>query len=164
MPWLLATSKPYQGPKAVEEVENLGLRCMLPQFKQTRVVRGRRVDEIVPVFGSYLFVDLTPRWGDLLTLRSIRDVARYEEGPVPIPDRAIDELSSRIDENGFFIMPRKEKGRFRKNARVTPSEGPLQYFVGIYEGATSKDREAALFNMMGASRRIEFATGILLAA
>lgn len=164
MPWMLATSKPYQGREAVKEAEAQGFQCLLPEFRETRVERGRRVEKILPVFGSYLFVNLVPQWSDLLEIRSIRDVVRYGEHPVPIPDRAIEELSSRIDENGFFIMPRKERGRFKKNARVTPSDGPLKYFVGIYQGLTGRDREAALFNMMGASRRIEFATGILLAA
>lgn len=165
MPWLLATTKPSMQDAAAESSAREGFNCLLLKYEKTFLRRGRKVRTAEPVFGCYLFVEMVEGWPKLLKTRGISGVVRAGEDPQPVPDAAIAELMGRLDERGLFIMPKRGAAwRFSRGERVTPSEGPLKYFVGLFEGSSGSDREAALFSMLGCQRRFEFKSGILLAA
>ena len=79
----------------------------------------------------------------------------------PVCEVEIDRLKSQCDADGIMVIPKIPK--FQKGQKVRPKDGALVDLVGEFVDIR-REREVALFNILGAKRTIEFKEGDLVAA
>ena len=133
-----------------------------PRIRRVVSKRGKRTVLIRSLFPRYLFAPITDEWRRLCSMRGVHSLLLWhEQQPVVVPDHVIQEIKGRCDDAGFYRLAAGE--RFANRQSVTVQRGPFAGMIGLYVGS-SNQREAALFEMLGAVRRIEFVHGDLIAA
>jgi transcription antitermination factor NusG len=163
MPWLVAVTKPNAEAVAVAQAKLQGLETWWPKRRCTSVRNRKRITLIVSLFPRYVFVEMSDDWKRLANTRGIsRLLLNEQDKPKLLSDQVVQELRQRCDDKGIYHSPNAQ--RFERGASVCPSSGAFAGIRGAYVGAASCKREAALFEILGAARVVEFDYGNLTAA
>ena len=164
VPWNVVVANAGAEYSARDDARCDGHTCYLPLYRERRTVRGKFVWVERSLFGRYFFVKMSDRWQDLFALRHVADVFMLndEHAPAQIRDDEIYKLRSR-EVNGFVDI-RKKGLAFDLGQLVEAAFGPLAGVTGKYDGTGHGERECALIELLGGSRRVEFAPGVLRAA
>ena len=101
--WFVVQTQPRAEAKAKRHLINQGFTTYLPVYR--RRVRHARRSEIAlrPLFPGYLFVRLDPeqqRWRSINGTAGVRQILTDGNSPRYVPDRIIDEIIAREDEQG----------------------------------------------------------------
>ena len=83
------------------------------------------------------------------------------KSPRYVPERIVDGLKMREDEDGFVKLDEVEG--LRKGQQVRIGAGLFEGQVGIYEGMTADERAIVLFKLLGGDRKVPVNTKILVA-
>ena len=162
--WSVAITSPQRESCAADHIIDQGFDVFYPRLKRIFVRHGKKTIRIDPLFPRYLFVLVHDAWRALLGTRDVVDVIRSAEQPVLVSQKIVDDVKSRCDREGMFIVPKKRFNLFRKGASVRPKFGPFYGITGLYDGSLAHEREAALFNLLGREVRVCFKQGDLTAA
>lgn len=157
--WSCAVTFWHQQEDVIEQLIKASFEYFFPQVRQTVRHRGRRVHRLHPLLYNYLPVAIelgADAESDVRAMRGVADVI----GPIRTDE--VLRLKSRCDAAGVLVQPRAP--RFRPGQAVRPSKGPLVDMVGSFVGELRDEREAALFDILGAKRSIKFEAGDLVAA
>jgi transcription antitermination factor NusG len=93
-------------------------------------------------------------WKSLYSVRGISKVIiGPEERPILVSDHIIHQIKIREE----YEM----SSRFLPGQLVIPNTGHLAGVTGKFDKTTQRDREVALFDILGSEVRVEFAPGIL---
>jgi len=101
--WYVAQTHPHAETKASLHLQRQGFGIYLPRYlKQRR--HARRVDTIAaPLFPRYLFISLdsvNDNWMPIRSTRGVGKIVRFNEHPLPVDDRIIDEIRRRLRDQG----------------------------------------------------------------
>ncbi|WP_300671160.1 transcription termination/antitermination protein NusG [Desulfoluna sp.] len=125
----------------------------LPKMKKQSRRKDRRVVLDVPFFPGYVFVKagLTPEnhISILKTLGVVR-VLGSAQGPVPIPEEALDSLRIMVT-TGEEIMT---SVAFTKGERVLVIRGPFEGITGIFTQALGQGRVIVNIDILGQSAAV----------
>lgn len=144
----------------MESADLAGYSTWFPRIRRRAVRRGRRVQIVEPLFPRYFFVELCERWFSLSWLRGVSHVLQDGERPIVLAGSAAEELRGRVGPDGFYSS---QPPKFDRGQKVLATAGPLAGLVGRFEYMTSSGREAALFEILGATRIVSFDEGSLAA-
>jgi transcriptional antiterminator RfaH len=106
--WYLLQTKPRQAERALEHLERQAYSCFLPLQHVERVVRGRRQQQVRPLFPNYLFIQLDEQLDNWMPIRSTRGVSRFVSFgglPAQVPHELIEQLRERPIPAGSLLQP-----------------------------------------------------------
>jgi transcriptional antiterminator RfaH len=123
-----------------------GYEVYCPRLREPRVLRGRRVEVLPPLFPGYTFLRVVTGWWQARwapgTCGLVMDGAK-------VPDAVIAEIRSR-ERKGAIEPPPK----VRPGDRVRVLRGPFRNHLAIYAGMPGRERVAVLLRLLGGERRI----------
>jgi transcriptional antiterminator RfaH len=134
--WTVAQTETQRERVAADHLGRRGFEVYLPRIKVRK--------QIEPLFPGYLFVRIVDRWHVINGTIGVLRVLTNCEHPARLPDDVLDEIRSRENPAGFIRLPKPKPGRHVRIVRGTFAD-----HVGIYEGASGKDRERVLLALLG---------------
>lgn len=60
MPWHATQTKPAQGHRAAQHLQNQHIHCFYPKVWVERVRAGKRTQRLKPLLPGYLFINIAP--------------------------------------------------------------------------------------------------------
>jgi transcriptional antiterminator RfaH len=155
--WAVARTLPNHDRLAAECIAQRGYELFIPKV---RTKHGA-----TPLFAGYLFVRIVDRWRVIERTMGVLSLIKFGDHPAKCPDEEIARLIARADRDGVVRLARAgvngTRPTFAAGAKVTITGGALMGFDAIHTGMTAHDREIILIELLGASRRIEVAAGLL---
>lgn len=153
--WYILHCKGGQENRAKDNVENQGYSTCLPQIKRQKILRGKKVGCVEPLFPGYLFVHLDTETANFNALRSTRGVngfVRFGGMPATVPVVVMESIMAL--EQAFTCQPDAEP-MFKSGDKVQITEGPFAGLQGIYNMPKGEERCLIFLDMLGQQQRIE---------
>lgn len=161
--WTVRRSAPGHDVLAYEGVVRAGYEIFTPKI---RIRVGKRW-KTNPLFGCYFFVRVVDQWRALERTIGVLCVVKAAGMPAKCPDEEIATLIARSDADGVIRLSSSLTSQsvvrraYEPGAKVAIADGPFRGFNGLHTGMTTRDRELVLINILGASRPVEIAAGLL---
>lgn len=152
--WYILHCKGGQENRAKDNVENQGYSTCLPQIKRQKILRGKKVGCVEPLFPGYLFVHLDTETANFNALRSTRGVngfVRFGGMPATVPAVVMDSIKA-LEE--AFTGQQESEPMFKSGDKVQITEGPFAGLEAIYNMAKGEDRCLVFLDMLGKQQRI----------
>ena len=152
--WYLLHCKARQENRAQLNIENQGYTACLPQIKREKIVRGKRVESIEPLFPNYIFIQLDSNTANFNALRSTRGVngfVRFGGMPATVPAHVMDSILAleQDSDNQHTTQP-----AFSAGDTVQITEGPFAGLQAIYNMPKGEERCLVFLDMLGQQQRI----------
>ena len=153
--WYLLHCKGKQEERARLNIENQGYTTCLPQIKRQKIVQGKRVDCIEPLFPNYIFVHIDTATANFNALRSTRGVnsfVRFGGVPAKVPNEVMTKILEleQNSENQHTAQP-----AFSAGEKVKITEGPFAGLQAIYNMPKGEERCLIFLDMLGKQQRLE---------
>lgn len=153
--WYLLHCKAQQEDRARLNIENQGYTTCLPQVRRQKLLRGKRVDCIEPLFPNYIFVHLDTHSANFNALRSTRGVngfVRFGGIPATVPEQVMHSILA-LEQAGDKQATAQPV--FSPGDTVHITEGPFAGLQAIYNMPKGEERCLIFLNMLGQQQRIE---------
>lgn len=162
--WIVAISEPRYEERAAENIRRAGFETYIPRLRESLRIQGRRVVREVLMFPRYLFVKVKDSWRFLLSTIGIISVIRSggADTPAHVDDTVIKYF--RKQEGADGVIELSTPPEFCYGQRVRVNSGCFVGLVGLYQGASSLERERVLLNMLGRPTPVSVSVGSLVAA
>lgn len=159
--WYLLHCKARQEQRAQQNIENQGYTTCLPQIKRQKIVQGKRIERIEPLFPNYIFIQLDKSTANFNALRSTRGVngfVRFGGIPATVPGQVMDSILAleQTSENQDQAQP-----LFRSGDKVQISDGPFAGLQAIYNMPKGEERCLIFLDMLGQQQSIEIEETVL---
>jgi transcriptional antiterminator RfaH len=158
--WAIAVTEPRSEAKAVASAKKLGYDVFYPKIIRRLRQRGQRAQVICPLFPGYFFAWIEAQWSALLGARGVSGLLMDGEEIATIRETTMKDLKERCNNNGVYLNP--SPALFQRGQKVRVSAGVLADKIGIYDGVAGQ-RDAVLFNLLGAQTRVLVKEGTLIA-
>lgn len=162
--WIVVKTESRGEEKAAGHIQRQGCETYSPRMKERiRLSPGTYMWRESVMFPRYLFVFVLDQWRFLLSTIGVMGVIRRGgmHEPAVLADNVVSYFRSQESTDGTIVIT--EKG-FRIGQRVRLREGCMVGSVGIYQGASSLERENVLFTLLGRQTRVSVSAGSLIAA
>lgn len=147
--WYVVNTLPHQELRAQENLKRQGFEVWLPEFRRKRR-HARRIDTVVvPLFPTYLFVQIdvdVERWRSINGTFGVVRLLCEGDQPTAVPSGLIDGLKLKVDASGTIVLPPRQ---FRVGETVRVTAGPFAEMEGMFEDMSGRDRVLILFNLLG---------------
>jgi len=154
--WYAVHTQPRREETALQNLMRQGFTAFLPQYRKRRR-HARRTDWVrAPLFPRYLFVAMDiarARWRAVSSTFGVAHLVCHGERPVSVPAGVVDDIRSRLDDNGLFQFA--TAAMFRKGEVVQVTFGPFADQLGLFEGVTDEDRVVLLLTLLGRQVRVK---------
>lgn len=149
MPFYCLMTKSRQERTAIQHLENQGYEVYFPLVLSDKRTKSTEYEF---AFRNYGFINLVPGKDDFRPIKSTRGVISLipRINPFPVPQRLIDELRAREDENGIH---RPNRIDYEPGDKVMLNDGPWENIEGIFHKPAG-ERVIILLNMLGESSKI----------
>jgi transcriptional antiterminator RfaH len=147
--WTACRLQPNRTALALHCLNLLGYEVYCPRLRELRVLRGRRVEILLPLFPGYTFLRVVTGWWQARWTPGTCGLVMDGATPAKVPDAVIAEIRSREREGAIELPP-----NLRPGDRVRVLRGPFQDHLAIYTGMSARDRVAVLLRLLGGERRI----------
>lgn len=162
--WILVTTKPQQEDWAALNIHQLGCEVYLPKCWETRIINGRALRRLRPLFPRYLFVRIETQWRFLLSAWGASGVVMFGESPEPVRDSVVEAVRARAGADGHISLKDETAEPFPRGARVAIKAGPLAHLEGLYAGMTGRQRNRVLLDILGRETVVEVGASNIEAA
>lgn len=162
--WYVARTQPRAEGRAAVNLERQGFPVFCPRFRKTRR-HARRVESVmVPLFPSYVFVQLDlscDRWRCVKSTRGISHMIMHGEMPQAVASGVVECLQRRTRSDGTVdLTPDLDVGQ-----SVRVAGGPFADLIGTLEQLNSAGRVRVLLDLLGRSVSVTLSgEGLLPAA
>jgi transcription antitermination factor NusG len=137
---------------AVRHLKRQGYSVYLPRFRERRSPRGVR--RVLPLFPSYLFVEVCDLWRSINGTRGVRRILlSAEQVPARMHREVIDGIRDSEDDLGYVRVESEEPPELVVGNSYLVTRGVFAQRRGIFVGTTTEQRCRMLFDMLG--RKIE---------
>lgn len=169
--WSAAVTSYKQEEVALSSLCERDFSCYLPRYQSRGFVKGRLVEQVLPLFSGYIFFEVDEAWREVSHLDGVSHLILDDnEAPVPLRTRDVEKIKSREGPDGLILLDgfeyqdRSKRRRFRKGEKVEVKTGPLMGLVGLFEAASGSQEVKALFDILGKSTSITIHEADLCAA
>jgi transcriptional antiterminator RfaH len=131
-----------------------GFETYLPRLRESRTVRGRKVEVRPLLFPGYIFIAIVLQWHAARWAPGVAHIIMDGMTPARVPDAVIDEIRSR-ERDGLVELPKLPQG-LRAGDRVRITQGPFADRLALYQGQAPHDRVEVLLLLLGSRQRTEF--------
>jgi transcriptional antiterminator RfaH len=157
--WAVVVTKPRSEKTAAENLARQNFVFYLPLLRQTRLVRGKKSTELVPLFPRYMFVLVeNDRWFCLQGTRGVQHILTIDNRPQRVPQKVIDQLQANEEE----VLDVHSLWAPGEQVRVV--DGAFAGMLGIYDSSTKADRERVFVSILGRLTCVEVPTSGLESA
>lgn len=132
------------------DILDLGFETFVPVERSHRIARQRKIEQIRPLFGPYVFVRFDREcddWGNIHNLWHVHDILKSLDVPVRIPDQFIAQLRM-AEQAGMFDFV-AEKSPFSQGDDVEIMAGPLAGLIGKIRSARPRQRAKLILQAFG---------------
>lgn len=163
--WYVVQTHPNAEAKAASHLERQGFSVYLPRYLKRR--RHARKVQIVQaaLFPRYLFVNIdlqSQRWRSIQSTIGVSRLVTNGDMPAPVPAPIISGLKDREDERGFIAMAQEPS--FAPGDKIRILGGAFAEALGLFEGASDRDRVAILLDLLGRKVRVMLGVDMVAAA
>ena len=145
--WFLVQTKPKQEVRALENLEQQGLKAFCPQILVEKIRRGQRKVSKEVLFPNYLFVNFDQALVSAVSInhtRGVNKLVSFGHYPTQIPERFIQQLKERMDLNNHSpISSLPEQGD-----RLQILEGPFRGLNAIFSQIDGDSRAVVLITIL----------------
>jgi transcriptional antiterminator NusG len=145
--WYAVQTYPYQEQLVAEQFAARGICHYLPMTVEKHPCHGGFASVHIPLFKTYLFINVIPSHDIFSEVRNTRGVARIlggSDGPVPVPSQEIRTVARASGQQTLAAVR-----RFRQGQRVRVTRGPLKGTEGVFISAKGKARLACHMRVLG---------------
>lgn len=148
MHWYVVHTKPRQETLALQQLEQQGYNCYLPQLRVEKLRHGTVAVVQEPLFPRYLFTQLGEEasakgWGPVRSTRGVSRLVMFGQQAARVSDSLIALL--RAQESGLQVEPLQ---RFQPGEQVLLTKGPLAGAEGLFHTASGEQRVIVLLNIL----------------
>jgi transcriptional antiterminator RfaH len=142
MKWYVVSTKPYQENHAALNLESVGVTAFCPKIKQKKMLQGRELSVIAPLFPGYLFArfDMESQYRAVTFARGVKKLVSFGAGPATVDDMVVDSIKARLND-GCLLVPQP---LFEYGQVVKIQSGPLQGLEAVFERQMSDQQRAIL--------------------
>lgn len=153
--WYLGYTKPRLESVAKANLERQGYGCFLPLVKKERLVRGKKISKLEPLFSRYLFIlsDSTSGLG-LAPIKSTLGMSGLVMSnglPQGVPEGLVAAIQSRLADESSLLQSLYQSGD-----RVRIVAGPFSGLEAIYDTDAAEDRAFLLLELLGRTNQLSF--------
>jgi transcription antitermination factor NusG len=181
MPWFVVMSKPNQEFQTEEKLLKVRdkvtrkklFKVYLPKFEEVYWERGSKRTRPVPLLGSYMFVQFTDKWNQVLEIDGVSSVLRVNEalriegispvlgtershGPLLVSDDILQEIRG-LEQKGYVVG-------LQPGQPVRVREGLFAGALGRFSKFTKQGRELVFLDLLNQQTRVELPAKSLVPA
>jgi transcriptional antiterminator RfaH len=151
--WAATRCLPRRERTAEKFLQQAGFEVYLPQIRERKLLRGRRVQMLSPLFPGYCFTRIELQWHAARWCPGVVNLVRNADGlPAHVPDEIIADIRKR-EKRGVVELP--QLARFKVGDQVQVISGAFSGRHGLFASMAAQDRVAVLLEMMGAQRQVQ---------
>ena len=152
--WFAVYTRSRMEKKAATEMEQTGITCFLPTRKVLRQWSDRKKWVDVPLFNSYVFVNITDKeYNAVLQVMGVVRFITFERKAVAIPVQQIEAIKAYIDQGApDYIAPEMP---MEAGANVEITRGAMAGLTGILLNIQGKHRVKVEIDCVGQSLIID---------
>ena len=133
-----------------------GYEVYIPQVREQRVRRARRVEIIAPLFPAYAFIVIERQWHSARWSIGVLGLIMDGVAPAKVPDPVIANIRAR-EIRGAVELPQAPSMTIGERVRVLG--GPFQGHLGLYAGMKPHARVEVLLALLGGQQRVTLPKG-----
>ena len=137
----------------MEHLQRQGFECYRPVYERERIRRGRRIQIRTALFPGYIFIHLDrihDNWSPICSTRGVSHIVRFNDYPLRVADRILDELRQRVEGK-----PIREP-YFKSGDRVIIAEGAFSGIEAIFVTDDDDERVMLLLNILHSEQTLSF--------
>jgi len=123
-----------------------GYEVYIPQVREQRLRRSRRVEVISPLFPAYAFIVIEQQWHRARWSIGVTALIMDGDHPARVPDLVIADIRAR-EVRGAVELPKLPGMKVGERVRVLG--GPFQGQLGLYAGMRPHARVEVLLALLG---------------
>ena len=152
--WFAVYTRSRMEKKAAAEMEQAGITCFLPMRKVLRQWSDRKKWVDVPLFNSYVFVNITDKeYNAVLQVMGVVRFITFERKAVAIPVQQIEAIKAYIDQGApDYIAPEMP---MEAGSNVEIIRGAMAGLTGILLNIQGKHRVKVEIDCVGQSLIID---------
>jgi transcription antitermination factor NusG len=155
--WCCARLEPRREAVAQYFLKLNGYEVYIPQVREHRLRRSKRVEVISPLFPAYGFIMIVAgQWHSARWSIGVTALVMDGASPAVVGGLVIDEIRRR-EIHGAVELP-KAPGLCTGD-RVKILRGPFEGHFGLYEGMRPRQRVEVLLALLGGQRRVTLPKG-----
>ena len=140
--WILVTSQQGKERLATQNIGRQGYEWYLPMIRENVTRQGHKIELAKPLFPRYIFVKIVSQWSSLTGTYGVNGVVMDGKSPRYVPERIVEGIKKREDENGFVRLDEEEglrKGNLVKViATMNPGPDVIEGYVNaLTHGAST---------------------------
>lgn len=125
--WYLLKTKPKQEARAKLNLENQGFTAYVPTFKPIRLVRGKRIQRLEPLFPTYIFVKVDEDAAHFHRIRNTFGVSHFVRFGTHLAQISGEQLEA-ISKSEAVLNGERSGDTLQVGSAVEISNGP---FAGV---------------------------------
>lgn len=125
--WYAIYTKPRQEQRAADNLLNQGYNCFLPLMTVDKVKNNAVVKVHQPLFGRYLFIELsasTSNWMPIRSTKGVSNMVSFANKPARVPSGLIEALQS---------APELALSKFEPQQLLTVQSGAFAGLTGVFQ-------------------------------
>lgn len=144
--WYLLQCKPRQDERAQINLLRQNYTIFCPKIVSRRVVNGRSLQTVEPLFPGYLFIQLSrdDKWAPLRSTRGVSRIVDFNHGPAIVPDDVVEHLRTRCLKSSEVHTAQQ----FRPGETLQITRGPLSTLEGIFLTMLGDERVMILLHFL----------------
>lgn len=154
--WYLATAKPRQEARAVENLNNQEINAFCPIVKVEKLLRGKKQIVEEALFTGYIFINIStdsPQWHKIRSTRGVRGWVRFSGNVAKIPNELINGFIKSTSQSDQQVII----SRFNQGQPVRILSGPFSGLKAIYDKDDGEMRSMILVEFLGQTNRLNVA-------
>lgn len=153
--WYVLRTHPRQEDRAEFNLRSWQVETFNPRIREQRYneFSGKPINLNKPLFPRYIFArfEADKLLHKIWHTRGVQSVLGFGEGPVPVADKWIDIIKSKVGGDGFVSI----REELVPGDEVIIKHGPLKTFMGVFEREMkSTDRVVILLNAVNYQARV----------
>jgi transcriptional antiterminator RfaH len=137
-----------------------GYEVYIPQVREQRLRRRRRIEVVSPLFPAYGFIAIEGQWHSARWSIGVLAMIMDGEAPAKVPDQVIDEIRAREVRGAIELpqLPGAPPG-MKVGERVRVLGRPFTGLGGLYHGMSGRQRIEILLSILGGQQRVTLPKG-----
>ena len=147
MNWYLIHTKPRLEQCALENLQNQGYACFLPQIRAEKLRRGKLVEVDEPLFPRYFFIQLdtgnqAQSWHPIRSTKGVSRLVSFGQEPAKVSDDLVALIRAQCSSNAV------QQRHFTQGETVQITDGAFAGLEAIYQMSDGEQRVMVLLNIM----------------
>jgi transcriptional antiterminator RfaH len=147
MNWYLIHTKPRLEQCALENLQNQGYACFLPQIRAEKLRRGKLVEVDEPLFPRYFFIQLdtgnqAQSWHPIRSTKGVSRLVSFGQEPAKVGDDLVALIRAQCSSDAV------QQRHFTPGETLQITDGAFAGLEAIYQMNDGEQRVMVLLNIM----------------